>query len=200
VGLPPLADADLATQVAELDRLLRASPVVAPLLDALPAWRLPGCYVGAGAVAQTVWNAAHGFAPDTGVKDADVVYFDGGDLSAGAEDRAEDLVRRSVPSLGVKVDVTNEARVHLWYERRFGVPLAPYRSTEEAISSWPTTAASVGVRPAAAGGLAVCAPYGLRDLFALVVRPNKTVVTEAVYTAKADRWRATWPRLTILDW
>jgi hypothetical protein len=203
VDLRSLADADVATQVAALGRLLRASPVVEPLLDALPAWGLPGCYVGAGAVVQTVWNAAHGFAPDVGVKDADVVYFDARDLSAEAEDRTESLVRSSVPSLGVAVDVTNEARVHLWYERRFGVPLEPYRSTEEAIATWPTTASSIGVRPVPGGaddGLVVCAPYGLRDLFALVVRPNQTLVTEAVYTAKATRWRATWPRLTILDW
>jgi hypothetical protein len=200
-SLSSLADADLATQVAALERLLRASPVVAPLLEALPGWGLPGCYVGAGTVAQTVWNAAHGFAPDLGVKDADVVYFDPEDLSAEAEDRAESLVARSVPSLGVAVDVTNEARVHLWYERRFGVPLEPYGSAEAAIATWPTTAASIGVRPVSGGaGLAVCAPFGLRDLFALVVRPNKTLVTEDVYTAKAARWRATWPGLTILDW
>ncbi len=200
-----LADADLASQVAALDGLLRASPVVGPLLDAFVGWGLPGCYVGAGAVAQTVWNAAHGFALDVGVKDADVVYFDPDDLSADAEQRAEHLVQRSVPSLGVAVDVTNEARVHLWYEGRFGVPLSPYRSAEAAIATWPTTAASIGVRPSgpSAGdgaGLAVCAPFGLRDLFALVVRPNRTLVTEDVYTAKAHRWHATWPRLTILDW
>lgn len=199
MDLRSLADTDLATQAAALGRLLRASPVVGPLLDALPAWGLPGCYVGAGAVTQTVWNAAHGFAADTGLKDADVVYFDPHDLSAEAEERTEELVRRSVPSLGVAVDVTNEARVHLWYERRFGVPLEPYGSTEAAIATWPTTASSIGVRPTPSG-LAVCAPYGLRDLFALVVRPNKTIVTEAVYSAKAARWRATWPGLTILDW
>jgi uncharacterized protein len=206
VDVRSLADADLDSQVASLARLLRASPVVAPLLDALPEWGLPGCYVGAGAVAQTVWNAAHGFALDVGIKDADVVYFDPGDLSSEAEDRAESLVARSVPSLGVKVDVTNEARVHLWYERRFGVPLEPYESSEAAIATWPTTASSIGVRPARPGrpgrsdGLAVCAPFGLRDLFALVVRPNKTLVTEEIYTAKAARWHATWPRLTIVGW
>jgi uncharacterized protein len=199
VDVRALADADLGTQGAALERLVRASPVVAPLLDALPAWGLPGCYVGAGAVVQTVWNAAHGFALDVGVKDADVVYFDPDDLSADSEDRAEDLVRRSVPELGVAVDVTNEARVHLWYEGRFGVPLEQYGSAEHAIATWPTTASSIGVRPVPSG-LAVCAPYGLRDLFALVVRPNKTLVTEAVYTAKAARWQATWPGLTILDW
>jgi uncharacterized protein len=89
--------------------------------------------------------------------------------------------------------------VHQWYERRFGVPLQPYRSSEEAIATWPATATSIGVR-SGPDGLVVCAPYGLRDLFTLVVRPNKTLVTEAVYTAKADRWRSTWPRLQVVPW
>jgi hypothetical protein len=200
-SLPSLADADLATQVAELERLLRASPVVWPLLDALPGWGLPGAYIGAGAVAQTVWNAAHGFPLGDGIKDADVVYFDSADLSAESEERAEERVARSMPALGVKVDLTNEARVHLWYEGRFGVPLEPYGSSEAAIATWPTTASSIAVRPDPSGrGLTVCAPFGLRDLFALIVRPNKTLVTEEVYTAKAARWQATWPRLTVMAW
>ncbi|HEX8803142.1 MAG TPA: nucleotidyltransferase family protein, partial [Acidimicrobiales bacterium] len=163
---------------------------------------------------QTVWNAAHGFAPDHGIRDVDVVYFDPGDLSAGAEHAVEERLRRHLAAAGVAVrlDVTNEARVHLWYEERFGVPLAPYRSTCDAIATWPATAGSVGVRPAdgdeadgAEGrghgdGLVVCAPFGLDDLLGLVVRPNRVLVTEEVYAAKAARWRAAWPRLRVLDW
>jgi hypothetical protein len=211
-----LADADLGTQVAELDRLLRASPIVGPVLAADPPIDvpidLPGWYVGAGAVAQTVWNASHGYDPTHGIGDLDLVYFDPADTSAEAEDRVERALRDRFPDLGVKLDVTNEARVHQWYEDRFGVPLEPYTSAEAAIATWPATAACVGVRPGGPGGpnpsdgpdrhrpLTVCAPYGLRDLFALVVRPNRTLVTEAVYTAKAERWAATWPRLTVLGW
>lgn len=196
-----LADADLATQVAALERLLLASPCVAPLLGSGPGPHrgLPGWYVGAGAVAQAVWNAAHGFPPAYGVKDLDLVYFDPDDLSAEGEKRVERAVRDALPGLGVDLDVTNEARVHLWYERRFGVPLRPYRSSEQAIATWPATATSIGVR-AGADGLVVCAPYGLRDLFALAVRPNKTLVSEDVYTAKASRWRSTWPDLQVIGW
>jgi hypothetical protein len=194
-----LADADLDTQAAALEQVLRASPCVGPLLGPGPHRELPGWYVGAGAVAQTVWNATHGFAPNHGVKDVDLVYFDPDDLSAEAEERVEQAVRRAFPGLGVDLDVTNEARVHLWYERRLGVPLRPYRSSEEAIATWPATATSIGVRTGA-DRLVVCAPYGLRDLFALVVRPNKTLVTEAVYTAKATRWRSIWPLLRIIGW
>ena len=196
-GVDGLADADLAAQVAALDRLLRASPIVGPVL-ADPPVDLPGWYVGAGAVAQTVWNAAHGHDPRHGIGDLDLVYFDPADTSAEAEDRVERALRDRFPGLGVKLDVTNEARVHQWYEDRFGVPLEPYTSAEAAIATWPATAACIGVRPGRP--LTVCAPYGLHDLFALIVRPNRTLVTEAVYTAKAERWAAAWPRLTVLAW
>jgi uncharacterized protein len=182
------------------EALLRGNPVVRALLDRVPAAGLPDWYLGAGAVAQTVWNAAHGFAPDHAVKDYDVVYFDPSDLGPAAEDEAARRVQAALADVDALVDVTNEARVHCWYEDRFGVPLEPYRSVEEAIASWPTTATAVGVRPAPGGGLTVCAPFGLDDLFGLVVRPNRVLVPEAVYWAKAGRWAATWPRLTVLDW
>jgi hypothetical protein len=184
----------------ELEGTLRANPAVAAVLERVPALALPAWYLGAGAVAQTVWNAAHGFAPDHAVQDYDIVYFDATDLGAEAERAVGQQVAGALGDLGVPLDVTNEARVHLWYEDRFGVPLAPYGSVEDAIATWPTTATAVGVRPAPGGGLTVCAPFGLDDLFDLVVRPNRVQVPPAVYRAKAERWQATWPRLTVLDW
>ena len=89
--------------------------------------------------------------------------------------------------------------MHTWYEQRFGRPLSAYRSSEHAIATWPTTATSVGVR-SGDNGFEVCAPFGLTDLFAMVVRPNAKLVSQAVYQAKADRWRQIWPRLTVLPW
>ena len=44
------------------------------------------------------------------------------------------------------------------------------------------------------------APFGLDDLFGLVVRPNKRQITRAIYESKIDRWRSIWPGLTILPW
>jgi hypothetical protein len=95
---------------------------------------------------QAVWNALHGFDSRFGIKDYDLVYVDRHDLSEQAENRAESRARHLVTDLGVQLDVTNEARVHLWYEEQFGRPIAPYQSSEDAIATWPTTATSVGVR------------------------------------------------------
>ena len=178
---------------------MRSSPVVDCLLDRLPKLRLPSWYLGAGAVAQSVWNHLHHFAPTYGVRDYDIVYFDPDDLTKEGEQTVEAHIAALLNVGSAKLNVTNEARVHTWYEQRFGRPLSPYRSTEHAIATWPTTATSVGVR-CNNNAFQVCAPFGLTDLFTKVVRPNTTLVSRAVYQAKTDRWRQLWPQLTILPW
>jgi uncharacterized protein len=99
----------------------------------------------------------------------------------------------------MKLDVKNEARVHLWYQQRFGYAIEPCRSSADAIATFPTTATAVGVRRIH-GEFECCAPFGLADLFGLIVRPNKRQITRTIYEAKAERWRSIWPRLRILPW
>jgi uncharacterized protein len=99
----------------------------------------------------------------------------------------------------IKLDVKNEARVHLWYKDRFGYAIEPYSSSADAIATFPTTATSVGIRRIL-GKFECCAPFGLDDLFGLVVRPNKRQITRSIYEAKVDRWRSIWPGLTFQPW
>lgn len=69
----------------------------------------------------------------------------------------------------------------------------------DAIDSFPTTATTIGIRPSAAGA-EVYATFGLSDLFAGIVRPNKRLITRDVYEAKASKWRDYWPDLTVISW
>jgi uncharacterized protein len=87
----------------------------------------------------------------------------------------------------------------LWCERAFGYPIPQYRSTADAIASFPTTATAVGVRRARYK-FGCCAPFGLDDLFALQVRPSKRQITRAIYAAKVERSKSIWPQLTFLAW
>jgi uncharacterized protein len=128
---------------------------------------LPGNWLVAGSIAQTVWNLALGRPAGFGIKDADVVYFDAQDLSFEAEVENEQRLRDLFRHLPVKLDVKNEARVHLWYERSFGYPIAPYLSAPAAIATFPTTATAIGVR-CKAGKFECYSPFGLDDLFDLV--------------------------------
>jgi hypothetical protein len=189
---------DLASQIDYLEEVLRKSPLVSDVLRLAPRLELPNWYLGAGAIAQTVWNELHGFPLEQGILDCDLVYYDE-DTSYEAQ---EANVRRGAQLFGAlpgKVDIVNEARVHLWYKQEVGKEIRQYCSTEDAISTWPTTATSVGVRYEG-DKFVVFAPYGLDDLLNMVVRPNKGLITKEIYEKKATRWREVWPKLTVIDW
>jgi hypothetical protein len=75
----------------------------------------------------------------------------------------------------------------------------PYRSTEEAVATSPTTGSSVGVRHAHQGCI-VCAPIGLADLLGVVACPNKTIISRDVDEENISRWAARWPHLRVIPW
>ncbi len=178
---------------AKLLVLCKKDPIIVDLFKICPQMlRGYPWYIGASSIAAAVWNNEHKFTPGTGVKDYDIAYFDP-DLSEDKEQRIETLVASLVP--GVKIDVKNQARVHLWYPRVFGVKVAPLQSLEEAIGTWPTTVTALGIRTED-----VYSPFGLQDLFDLVVRPNKIQIKEPYYVKKTARWKTTWPLLNILPW
>lgn len=181
-----------------LQRYLEGSPTLWRVIERLASLRLPDAYVAAGAVAQTVWNGVVGNEPSHGVKDVDIVYFDT-DLDEAVEGRRAAVVREALSDVPLRLDVANEARVHLWYGRSFGYEIEPYASVEGAIDTFPTTATAVGVR-LSGSRLQVYAPFGLEDLLGLVVRPNKRQVTQAIYRAKVSRWQQLWPDLRVVDW
>ncbi|MCU1374416.1 MAG: hypothetical protein JWO68_1702 [Actinomycetia bacterium] len=192
-------EGSLRAQTRTLLDLVQRNPVIAALFERTPALGLPDWCLGAGAVAQTVWNILSGRDSGAGIVDYDLVYFDPTDLSKDAELNNERAVQELVAELAVSLDVKNEARVHLWYEKRYGRAIEPYRSLGDAIRTWPTTATCIGIR-AEDGGFDVYAPFGLSDLLGMVVRPNKTQITQSVYEAKVERWIAVWPTLTVVPW
>jgi uncharacterized protein len=189
----------VASQEIQLQTVLRRNPLMARVLDGWGQIGLPDCWLVAGALAQTVWNDVLGFPPTHGISDIDLVYFDAEDLSAEGETRQAARIRALFSELGVWVDVKNEARVHLWYAAKFGEIIAPYVSTEDAITTFPTTATAVGVQPRA-NELRVFSPYGLSDLLGLIVRPNKKQITRPIYDAKVKKWLARWPELRVVPW
>jgi uncharacterized protein len=196
---PPSTLGVLPSQLTVLETALSRNDALWQIIASFDEIRLPDCWLVAGAVAQTIWNVALSRPASAGIKDADIVYFNPDDLSQEAELEEEIRLRSRFARLGLKLDVKNEARVHLWYEQKFGYPIPPYRSSAAAIATFPTTATSIGVRWHDAR-LECCAPYGLGDLLDLIVRPNRIQITPAIYEEKVARWRAEWPELTFLEW
>ena len=183
----------------KLETCLRESALISHVLENWEQCGVPDCWLAAGAVVQSYWNYAHGFPSAHGIKDVDIVYFDGDDLSDEAERRNSIRINRVFGDLGIDIDVKNEARVHLWYEHRFGYPIQTYSSVEEAISTFPTIAGAIRIRPGG-GRLTAIAPFGFDDLMNLLVKPNKKQITPAIYEEKVGRWKAHWPGLKILGW
>lgn len=186
-------------QVRAFRRIVCLNPVVVEILDRIPALGLADCWLVAGALFQTVWNVMSGRDPQTGILDYDVNYFDASDLSWEAEDRAIAAATQALTGIDAEIQIRNEARVHVWYEDKFGVPCPPYRSTRHAISTFPNCSSCVGAR-IVEGHFEVCAPFGLTDLFRMTTRPNPVLAPGEVYTAKTTRWASEWPQLTVLPW
>jgi len=179
---------------------LRENSALVEVLARAATMTLPGWYLVAGCLYQTVWNVLTGRPAQAGILDYDLAYFDDSDLSWEAEDaviRAGDTVFAGLPA---PVQIRNQARVHLWYEQKFGVPCAPHSSTEAAIDTYEATTACLGVRLENSQRWRIYAPHGLSDVFNLVVRPNPVLATRDVYEAKTARWRRQWPQLTVLPW
>lgn len=189
---------DLKTQTEQLAAILRRSPVLFEAMEKARGARLKEYYIGAGCVAQTVWNHQTGNDPAYGISDIDLVYYDDTDLSSESENGVIGRITALLEPGRIRLDIKNQARVHLWYKEHFGYDIKPYLSID-AINSWPTTATSVGVR-LENGGLRVYAPFGLNDMFGMIVRANKAQITEDIYLRKAVKWTAKWPSLTVIPW
>ena len=194
-----LAEVSIGPQLLAFESMITTNPVVATILERMPTLGLSDCWLTAGCLFQTVWNVLGGVDPQAGIRDYDLNYFDGADLSWDAEDRQITRVTREFADVDATVEVRNEARVHLWYAAKFGVPCPQYRNTRHAISTFPNCSSCVGVRPTGKR-LEVFAPFGLSDLFAMTARPNPVLAPAAVYEAKTNRWRQQWPGLTVLPW
>jgi len=187
------------TENSSLRAIVAGSPILGTIMSRWPAIDLPDCWLSGSAIAQTVWNAGFGLPPEYGIADIDLVYFDATDLSEENEADNAARIRTLFSDVPLWIDAKNEARVHLWYETKFGYPIVPYQSSEHAISTFPTTAGAVAIQPDGAD-LSIFAPFGLSDLLSCTVRPNKAQITQAIYEAKIARWRSCWPALTIIDW
>jgi hypothetical protein len=182
---------------SEFVSAVRTNPVNRAILERLPALELPNAWLVSGALFQTVWNAQTNRPPGHGIRDYDVFYFDT-DVSWDGEDA---VIRRAgdvFSDMNVEIEIRNQARSHLWYAQKFGVPYPPLTRATDGIDRFLMHNAQVGIR-AAAEGDEIYAPHGFEDIANMIVRPNITPNFRAdLYYAKAERWKALWPELSVM--
>ena len=182
---------------ARLEAIVRAAPSLMQVLETARELDLPDWLIFSGAIYQRVLNHLTGRDQDYGIKDYDLGYFDASDTSYEAEDA---VIRRVAaafePPLRDMVEVRNQARVHLWFEGKFGEAYAPLASSSEALERFVSPLFSVGVRLDRDGGLAILAPFGLEDLFAMRLRPNPVRPTNG-FARTASSVKARWPEIKV---
>lgn len=114
--------------------IVAATPSLLEVLAAVRAVGLPNCYVAAGAIRNTVWNALHGSPSEAPFGDIDVVYFD----PADAPNTAQQQLFAKFPQY--TWDVANQATIHQWQSADAERPISAYTSIESALASWPEKA------------------------------------------------------------
>ena len=188
----PGGDTELALRLTEI---VRSAPSLMQVLRTTRMLGLPDWLVMSGAVYQRVLNCLTGRAPDYGIRDYDLGYFDASDISY----EAEDLVIRRVAAafdepLKSTVEVRNQARVHVWFEAHFGEPYTPLSCTADALERFVSPMFAVGVRLDADDRLHIEAPFGLADLFALRLLHNPRRPSSGFDRAAASVLRH-WPEI-----
>src|SRR5246127_3991804 len=191
------------TSKSELrERLTEIVCATPPLMQVLSVARhlcLPDWLVFSGAVYQPVLNHITGRPLDYGIKDYDLAYFDGSDLSYEAEDAVIRRVKAAFDEpLRSMVEVRNQARVHLWCETKIGGQCPPLSCTAEALEHFASATFAVGVRLESDDRLHIEALFGLADLFALRLWPNPRRKTVGFVRTAADVLRR-WPEVVVED-
>jgi hypothetical protein len=89
--------------------------------------------------------------------------------------------------------------VPIWFKGKFGEDYPPIANTAEALPRFVAPAFAVGVRLETDDSITVVAPFGLEDVFDLIIRPNPHRPLAKDWVKVTDKARARWPELTVLD-
>lgn len=168
------------------------------ILDAWPAFGLKDGWLVAGCLFQTVWNLQAGRAPEAGIKDYDIFYYDADDVTSEGERAVQHTIETALGPTGACVEAKNQARVHLWYEAFFGHPYPRLADARDGIDRFLVPATCVGVRPAG-GGLEVYAPHGVALVYEGLLTPNPLTPHLQLFREKAASYQRRWDWLQIRE-
>ena len=182
--------------------ILKENDELMKMLDFIDSLKLPNYYIAAGAIFQTVWNYYDGKPLNTGIKDIDIIYFQPDDLSVEIDLKYYKIIDEFSKSLGYnfEIDVSNEARMHIWKKKNYNIEIIPYKNAEEAISRWIATVHAIGLTKEN-GILKLYSPYGLSDIFGRTIRPIKNSDnSKQIYDKKVNSWKERFEHLNIIEW
>ena len=173
------------------------------VLDYITELKLPNFYIAAGSVFQTIWNYYDGKDLNFGIKDIDVIYYNNSDLSVEKDLEYYNIINTYIKAKGFnyEVDVSNEARMHLWkIEHNQGDNVEQYKNSEDAMSKWIATVHAIGITKVN-DNIKIYAPYGLSDIYSRTIRPIKhNGNSKELYDKKVASWQNRFDNLNIIEW
>ncbi|WP_420628290.1 nucleotidyltransferase family protein [Candidatus Leptofilum sp.] len=188
-----------ASYEIQLKQLILESEKMMAILRAVRHCNPPDWLVGAGVIRNLVWDYLHGYGEPTPPRDIDVAFFDATDLRPERDAEVTAELTAVLPT--VEWEATNQAAVHLWYAELFGQTWPPFTAATEAIATWPETATCTAVRLLPDDSLQIVAPFGLDDLFQMVLRRNPARVTQAQFQQRLQdkQIQQKWPRIRVIE-
>lgn len=170
----------------EISSLIREDKWMMEILESAKSLNLPDWWICAGFIRLKVWDVLHNFRVRTAIQDIDLIYFDPTNIDELAEKKIEEKLKTFISN--IPWSVKNEARMHVKSN------MSPYTSSVDAISKFPETATALGVKLDETDNVIVVAPYGIRDLINLEVKPTPD------FTATKERMEIYEDRITKKDW
>lgn len=172
----------------ELISIVQADAWMIEILKITRDLQLKDSWIGAGFIRNKVWDVKHNL-DRTELNDIDVIFYDE-KYAKDDEKKIENNLRAKNPN--VNWSVKNQARMNI----RNGHE--PYLNCQNSISFWPETATAVAVRINETNKIECIAPYGLTDLFELIVKPTPNFSLPIYLNRiKEKRWIDRWEKLKI---
>jgi len=147
----------------QFEEIIMANNTIVTVLDIIESLNLPDCWLTGGAIRCAVWNWIHGYETNKNIKDLDIVYCSSKKIIVEQDGK---LIN------GIPMEFKNQAFIHEWYEKIYGIQLKPLESVESGFYLWSDSCNSILLRRNN-GKLEVKSLTGLSDLCNGIIRPIK---------------------------
>jgi uncharacterized protein len=179
----------------DIIQLIKEDEWMMDILRAVKSLNLPDWWVCAGFVRSKIWDTLHGFKERTPIPDIDVIYFDDTNMEELEEKKLEIKLKNILPN--IPWSVKNEARMHVVNN------IPPYSSSVDAISKFPETATSLGVKLDEKDDIILVAPWGVDDVINLEVKPTpyfqESKERAQIYEERITKknWKEIWYKVQV---
>lgn len=166
--------------------LIKKDEWMIEILRTVKKLNLPDWWICAGFIRTKIWDALHEYRARTLLPDIDVIYFDRHNIEKVMEKEFESKLIELKPY--VPWSVKNQARMHQVNQ------VQPYSSSVDAISKFPETATSIGVKINEQDELILTAPHGIQDLLNCNIKPTP------FFMETAERMEVFNERINVKNW